>query len=112
MSNQSQVRPIVDGPSKAMLSMALFYAEELSMPELEFVFRREGGVGEESFRWTVDHETGKVYEDFRILSVEREDGSGESFNIRARHNSHGKVKIYFRTDSREGTIEFLDIEQS
>jgi len=110
MSNQSEIRPIVNGPSKAKLSMALFYAEELSIPEVEFVFKREGGIGNVSFRWTVDLDTGKVYEQFRILSVEREDGSGESFNIRARHETHGRVKIYFRTDRREGFIEFLEIE--
>jgi hypothetical protein len=111
MSNQDQVRPIVDGPSKVMLSMALFYAEELSIPEVEFTFKREGGVGSESSRWSVDHDTGKVYENFRILSVERAGGSGVSFDIRARHKSHGRVKIYFRTDIREGSIEFLEIEE-
>jgi hypothetical protein len=111
MSNQAKTHDIVDGPNKALLSMALLYANELASPALEFVFQKTEGLHDGHFRFTKNLDTGKVYEDFFIQAIEAEDGSRESWNITARSEVHGKAEIYFRTDSREGVIEFLEIEE-
>jgi len=115
MSNQSGVHSVVNGPTKAMLSEALFNGQQ-SETGVQFVYEKEASkaVSGVSLWQTGSQQTQakkmKIVKEFHILSVEREDGSGESFNIRARHETHGRVKIYFRTDRREGFIEFLEIE--
>lgn len=41
-------------------------------------------------------------------SIQREDGSGRSFNVNGRHASnHRPVKIYYHTDNRTGHVTFL-----
>jgi len=99
--------PVVSGPSKWDLSLALFDRSSSSARKVLFGMKFNDRVA--------DHEV-------QVNSVEAEDGSGESWNItgyatliagegplrgsvprRPRH-----VSIYFRTDNRKGSITFLD----
>lgn len=85
---------IVGGPSSSDLSMRLFHLNELKKPWVDF---------------TVE---GHLLLEILIESVEREDGSDESFNIVGRmRNTHGhtsgKMKIYYHTGRRTGRIKAL-----
>lgn len=43
-----------------------------------------------------------------VDGIQREDGSGRSFNVSGRHaSSHRPVKIYYHTDHRTGHVTFL-----
>ena len=48
--------------------------------------------------------------DFRIIGIENEDGSGESFNLHGyvkRSGTQYRFKAYYNTKRREGVITFL-----
>lgn len=87
---------IAKGPSKWDLSIALFDSQMVNPRSVEFV-----GVDGQKYAAT-------------LQSVQREDGSGESFNIRCYFRpvtkdqkvpSPGRdAEVYYRTDRRTGTI--------
>ncbi len=115
MSSRPKNHDIIDGPSKMALSMALFCSNELKSPTVEFTFEKREGLDDGHFRQSTGgfggiEERHIIQERLIIQAVKAEDGSNESWIITARSDTHGKVEIYFRTDSREGWIEFLDLE--
>lgn len=97
--------PILNGPSKWDLAIGLFDRKPFNR-RLEF-------------RANVDMSVGQPFE-VTLTSVEAEDGSGESWNIKGYameiiHRESGRtiptpprdVSIYYRTDTRKGHIKFL-----
>lgn len=97
------VRKVTAGPSKDGLKAALFDRKMVNTQKPTFTL--EDGTSHE----------------VTVTSVEAEDGSGESWNIkgyavlkprmRIRGSlpmPHRKVKIWFRTDHRHGTWLFLN----
>ena len=88
----SNVHQIKNGPSKWALSMALVVALFDEDPRKN---RRLVNF------WLADDDTPPV--NVTIRTVDREDGSGESFNITGYAGSD-KVFIYYSTQSRKGTF--------
>lgn len=90
--SESSVLNIISGPSKERLSLTLFSQTKLKEPWVMITTE----VGEEIM--------------LRVLSVEREDGSDESFNVEATARipygptSWEKVVLYYRTDRRVGKL--------
>ncbi len=90
--------PIVSGPSKFDLAIALFD-------------RKNGARGVE---FHVNAPTIRVFK-VVIQMIEIEHDSGESWNIygyttgegAAKYAHSRKVRIYFRTDSRQGSFAFV-----
>ena len=101
MSNVLRTVEVVNGPSKDGLKAALFDRERIRSPRrVEFTLK-------DGFQHEVV-----------VTSVEAEDGSGESWNVRGhaymklpgaktppppRH-----IQMYFHTGRRKGTLTFLD----
>ena len=87
---------IVKGPSKWDLSIALFDSQQVNPRHVEF-------IGQDGQKYAASLQT-----------VQREDGSGESFNIRCYFRPVVKgekvpspsrdADIYYRTDRRTGFI--------
>lgn len=81
---------IVNGPSKDDLFQALKEPKHPHPRKVSFMLEGQHGLG---FRVAID-------------GIDAEDGSGQSWNIRARlWSSQERVKIHFRTDTRKGTWE-------
>jgi hypothetical protein len=108
---------IVAGPSKFDLMLALFDNSNASKRHVQFTLQVEGGSNEvktQSFTGpnavsnmlaAMDKLPTVVETD--ITSVEREDGSGESWNIEGYINTpkgYRRFKAYFDTRSRKGTL--------
>lgn len=79
---------IINGPSKFDLMQALFACKPTPIKVTFHFPLTESSV--------------------TILSVEREDGSGESWNLRGVAGNNQKWKAYYRTDKRIGTITLLN----
>ena len=116
MDTTAVVRAIEKGPSKDRLfdAMKFTYDQDVDIPIQFYVV-----VG---YSAPVDHPGCMVFyagiKNLRITSLEYEDGSGDSFNIRGfcdtnadtRTNStyeHCKFKAYYNTVTRKGSMEFL-----
>lgn len=79
---------IVNGPSKFDLTQALFVWKPIK-PKVNFSFSK-------------GYDVSAV-----ILSVQSEDGSGESWNIEGYVGNNQRFKAYYRTDRRTGTYTFV-----
>lgn len=91
--------PITSGPSKFDLMISLFHSGNHQRPGVYFQLDNPGVSGAE------------VY--VMIDQIQREDGSGESWNISGTLLSFSpkgelKFKAYFSTKSRTGRIKFID----
>ncbi|MBP7134506.1 hypothetical protein KBA73_04790 [Patescibacteria group bacterium] len=82
---------ITDGPGKLDLLFALFDHSNVRARHVQFTIRPLAPSGARRIL------------DVMILSIEREDGSGESWNIRARSGSND-YDIHYRTDKRSGHV--------
>ena len=99
---------IVNGPNKDALFDACKYAcvKDVSIP---ISFDVTAG-----YTMPKDH-PGCAYiimptSDFRIISIENEDGSGESFNLHGYVKRSGiqcRFKAYYNTKHRKGSISFF-----
>jgi hypothetical protein len=87
---------IVNGPGKYEISTSLFHGDHSQRIVVKFTTQAEQNNGKKF----------DIIEPIYINQVEREDGSGESWNIDGR-NPNGKVKIYYNTKNRNGIIYFL-----
>ena len=110
MSNTKSYQ-VVDGPSKAAISMNLFYPRKLkSQSVLQFTIQvQETGFYLDGMhhRWETN-DNGDVELSVPIESVRREDRFNETWIIKGVRSRFGEVQIRFRTDSREGELKFLD----
>lgn len=102
----SQVLKIVSGPSKDTLMLALFYGNDKGERSVEFSVTTEEGEEKAILRVTIN-------------KMEREDGSGESWNIGGyvTHKRTAKsgiqpilgnnyFKVWFSTRNRQGTFKY------
>lgn len=82
---------IINGPSKEELALNLFHQEKMKR---RFVL----------FSWIDENEDSRR-EGFIISSLKREDGSGESWDIRAQRMTTGEsVGMHFYTNCRKGLL--------
>jgi len=91
-------RELIDGPSKWDLMLSLF---DDTLRRVTFVCN----IGDDS--------SGNYSASLGVLisAVEREDGSGESWNFKGVDNAHRFVRGYFSTKSRRGCVEIGTLEE-
>lgn len=87
MESRMATLKITNGPSKLDLMLALFDRPQQGTSSRKATFVTEDGK----------------HHIVTILSVEAEDGSRESWNIKA-HIAEKNLSIYYRTDNREGFV--------
>lgn len=89
---------IVNGPSKHVLIDCFKYSYD--------------PVGEINLDFKIEICKGLTYlvlNNFHIITIQHEDGSGESFNLSGWCEEHGRdyeFKAYYNTRRREGVISF------
>ncbi len=113
MNAEGKLYDIIDGPSKSTIfDSCRFVCEKYVDFRVQFgMISREEGSDSESGYVTIPNK------DVKIMGIQHEDGSGESFNLEGycfadlEHNATPNYKMYrfgayFNTQKRIGTIWF------
>lgn len=115
--SQSVEYPIVNGPSKWDLMLALFGRKDGNVPLVSFSFDQiplSGTTGDWQLLFPGDIGNGSILAGAHILGVHANDHYGESWMLHAHIYVPFRGEevcflaiIYFRTDTRKGNVRFV-----